>query len=562
MSGENWDPAWRQGRDLYRDAWLVSQQAWFAHEVARRFGGHEAIVGWLVSNEMPLYGGPATSEEIVAWARALVEAVRSAGATQPISLGDGAWGVEVDGPGQRLLAAGARAARRLLRPPRLPDAGRPGAPGRSRAAFACELAGGFGNPVVLEEFGVSSDFASDDNAAGYYRQVLHTLAARGRHAAGSPGTTATTTTSTRRTRTGITSSRCTSASPTGQAGRSSSCTRWPSSPRSCGELSGTGLGARRRRRGARRAGALRARAAVHRRGLPQRPRRRPSAVVRRRAGGGPPDRDPPRARRPARHRAPLPRPQREAADGPRARSGSRALATSGATVYASYFAGSTPSQRGPWLTWLDEIFGIRHRLRYGLVDPIEDEEVVFELVEELGDLEAGTRLRFRVAGEPSARSYLPVDPVGARVIAVDGHGRPALLRHALGAGSTVFCAYPLEHMAARTPRVNPEDTWQALRGARDARRRARGRYGSTTRASSWAGSGAVRPKPSSSSTLRATPCRPSRWSRTGNPWNPPERSPSARSAWRSPAARSPRRSGQRREVSRRSPASERRDAQL
>ena len=25
---------------------------------------------------------------------------------------------------------------------------------------------------------------------------------------------------------------------------------------------------------------------------------------------------------------------------------------------------------------------------------------------------------------------------------------------------TVFCTYPLEHMAARTPRVNPEDTWR------------------------------------------------------------------------------------------------------
>jgi hypothetical protein len=134
------------------------------------------------------------------------------------------------------------------------------------------------------------------------------------------------------------------------------------------------------------------------------------------------------------------------------------LATEGATVYASYFAGSTPYQRGPWLTWLDEIFGIRHRLRYGLVDPIEDEEIVLELVEELGGLDAGTELRFPVAGEPSARSYLPVEPAGARVVAVDGHGRPALLRHELGSGSTFFCTYPLEHMAARTPRVNPEDT--------------------------------------------------------------------------------------------------------
>ena len=138
----------------------------------------------------------------------------------------------------------------------------------------------------------------------------------------------------------------------------------------------------------------------------------------------------------------------------------QALATEGATVYASYFAGSTPYQRGPWLTWLDEIFGIRHRLRYGLVDPIEDDEVVLELVEELGGLAAGTQLRFRVAGEPSARSYIPVEPAGARVVAVDGHGRPALLRHELGSGSTFFCTYPLEHMAARTPRVNPEDTWR------------------------------------------------------------------------------------------------------
>ncbi len=41
------------------------------------------------------------------------------------------------------------------------------------AAWACELAGTFGKPVVLEEFGVSSDFATDDNAAHYYRHVLH-----------------------------------------------------------------------------------------------------------------------------------------------------------------------------------------------------------------------------------------------------------------------------------------------------------------------------------------------------------------------------------------------------
>ena len=129
MSGENWDPPWRQGRDLYRDVWLVSQQAWFAEEIARRFHRHPAVAGWLLSNEMPLYGGPAPAvDEVTAWARILVQAVRAGGATQPISLGDGAWGVEVSGQRQRLLAASPRAARRLLRAALVPDGGRPGAP--------------------------------------------------------------------------------------------------------------------------------------------------------------------------------------------------------------------------------------------------------------------------------------------------------------------------------------------------------------------------------------------------------------------------------------------------
>lgn len=44
------------------------------------------------------------------------------------------------------------------------------------------------------------------------------------------------------------------------------------------------------------------------------------------------------------------------------------------------------------------------------------------------------------------------------MIAVDAHGRPALLLRRVGEGSVVLCTYPLEHMAAVTPRVNPEAT--------------------------------------------------------------------------------------------------------
>ncbi|HEY3906206.1 MAG TPA: beta-mannosidase, partial [Streptosporangiaceae bacterium] len=41
------------------------------------------------------------------------------------------------------------------------------------AAWECELAGTYGRPVVLEEFGVSSDHVSDAHAARYCRQSLH-----------------------------------------------------------------------------------------------------------------------------------------------------------------------------------------------------------------------------------------------------------------------------------------------------------------------------------------------------------------------------------------------------
>ena len=34
------------------------------------------------------------------------------------------------------------------------------------------------------------------------------------------------------------------------------------------------------------------------------------------------------------------------------------------------------------------------------------------------------------------------------------------MRNRLAVGAAILCTYPLEHMAARTPRVNPEDTWR------------------------------------------------------------------------------------------------------
>ena len=457
MSGQNWDPAWRGGRDLYRDVWMVSQQAWFAAEIARRFGRHPAVVGWLVSNEMPLYGGPGTTEEITAWARIVVQAVRSTGATQPISLGDGAWGSEVTGRdnGYSLRALAPLVdfigphsypmqddqVRQLLTP-----------------AFVCELCAGFAKPVILEEFGVSSDFAADEHAADYYRQVLHTTllaGARGwiawnncdyddlqdedpyRHHAFEMHF-------------GLTDRRGRPKPQLRVLGEFAGLVK---------DLAETGWQrvagdaaivvpehfehvlpfTEASYRSDIRDNLLQAYVAAREADLPVELVRERDGIA---AGA---------------RLYIVPCAKLLTAPG---LTQLRDLATAGATVYVSYFAGSTANQRGPWLSWLPEIFGVRHDLRYGLVDPVAGREVTFTFVSDLGDIAAGTRLGFRVGGEPGARSYLPVERAGAEVVAIDGEGRPALLRHALGSGATVLCTYPIEHFAARTGAANPESTWR------------------------------------------------------------------------------------------------------
>jgi len=136
------------------------------------------------------------------------------------------------------------------------------------------------------------------------------------------------------------------------------------------------------------------------------------------------------------------------------------FAHGGAVVYVSYCAGAHGAQRGPWYADLNGMFGVEHQLSYGLVDPIEDEEVVVTFVRDFGSIPEGSRLEFRAAGNEHSRAFLPVRPTDADVVAVDQRNRPVLLERRAGGGRLVLCTYPLEHMAAVTPRVNPEPTYR------------------------------------------------------------------------------------------------------
>jgi endo-1,4-beta-mannosidase len=452
MSGENWDPAWRGGRHLYRDVWLVGRQAWFAAEMTRRYAGHPAVAGWLVSNEMPIYGGDDTDHETVAaWAQIIRDAVRAAGGRQPFSLGDGAWGIEVSGRDNGFRLSDIAPLVDFLGPHTYPVGDDP-IRQRYAAALACELSGTFGKPVIMEEFGVSSDFASEASAAVYYRHVLwNTLLAGAtgwiawnntdfalpaqepytHHAFelnfgltrtdGTPKATLGQLRDFAATLEAIRFGQCRRAdTDTALIVSSYLDTQYPfTSPDSAAAVAG----------------------ALHQGYLTARLADLPPRLTREAAGIEPGARlylAPSVKQFLATTAATLER-----------------LAADGASVYVSYCAGDVAWHRGPSYGRMNELFGIRHQLDVGLTDPIEDDIVRFTFTRDFGGLARGSTLSFRAAGNEHGRSYLPAEPDGAEVIATDGHGRPALLRRRTGSGSLLLCTYPLEYMAAMTPRADP-----------------------------------------------------------------------------------------------------------
>jgi len=462
MSGENWDPGWRNGRHLYEDVWMVGRQAWFAAEMTRRYAGHPAVAGWLVSNEMPIYGGSTTDHETVAaWGRIIRDAVRAAGGRQPFSLGDGAWGIEVTGVDNGFRLSDISEISDFFGPHTYPVGDDP-IRQRYAAALACELAGTFGKPVIMEEFGVSSDFASDANAATYYRHVLHGTLLAGatgwiawnnadfalpgsdpyRHHAfeqnfgltdahGAPKPALGEMRDFARTLASIDYTR------TGRADTDTALivssyldTQYPFSSPDSHQAAARSL----------QQGYVAARLAD----LPPRLTRETAGIE----GGA---------------RLYL-APSVKQFLAPTAARLEELASADGATVYVSYCAGDVPWHRGPSYGSMNELFGIRHQLDVGVGDPIEDDVVRLTFTRDFGGLARGTTLDFATAGNEHARAYLPLTPTTAEVIATDAHGRPALLRRQAGRGSLILCSYPLEYMAALTPRVNPDAT-VALYGA-------------------------------------------------------------------------------------------------
>ncbi|MDQ1131165.1 beta-mannosidase [Microbacterium sp. SORGH_AS_0888] len=455
MSGQNWDPVWRQGRDLYSDVWMVGRQAWFIGEMVRRFATHPAVSAWLVSNEMPLYGGggglmgPAehTDKDAVrTWGELMVAAVRAAGGTQPVSLGDGAWGSEVMGQDNGFRLSWTAPLTDWIGPHSYHMSDDP-VRQHLIPAFNSELCAPFGRPVVMEEFGVTSEFASDHNAADYYRQVLHSTLA-----AGVTGWLGWNNTDfdmpdeepyshhPYEMHFGLTTAEGTPKPALGELGAFAATVREHDLPRAQRAPSHTGLLVSAFLDGdfpfwdpTEAAGI---RDALLEGYIAGRLADLQPAVVRE-TGDVPP----------------LPlllAPAAKAITAPGAR-GLQAAAAQGSTVWVSFCSGESLNQRGWWWPDVDASFGIRHEARYGLTRPVEGDTLTFRFERAFGDIAAGEDLVFPVGGSEIVRVMLPVLADDDAVIARDGHGRPAIVAKAAGTGRMLLCTYPLELFAARVP---------------------------------------------------------------------------------------------------------------
>src|SRR5439155_23988039 len=181
MSGENFDFPAQGGRSLYADGELRAWQIALVRGVVGALRDHPAVAGWILSNEMPLWGGASwigsapgsDAGAIVDWARAMLQAVRDGDGARPVGTGDGmmaSWPVralagDVDWVGPHVYYGDADPLRQAW-----------------NVDFVLRRAQALGKPVLLEEFGASSTQAGEAEHAAYVRESM--LSAFGLGAAG------------------------------------------------------------------------------------------------------------------------------------------------------------------------------------------------------------------------------------------------------------------------------------------------------------------------------------------------------------------------------------------
>ena len=466
MSGENWDPPWLEYRDWYGEDYLLERQELLLRTVAQRFKDDPRVAAWIVTNEWPLYAGPNTAERGLAWAKRMCAVLRDVDPRPAVSLGDGAWDV-VLGERTALPAPGVAGIVDFFGPhfyPKETDALRHSLVG----AFAMRMLAPLGLPVLLEEFGCSSDQADDAFAADYYRTTLWSAFGAGNcgalawnshdfplpdrrpyshhpyemhfgliRADGARKPQAEEFARFARFASAHDPGEWEPLPPQAAIGRTSYFLQqfpfdWGWTKREMRDL------------------YLQTYALCMKAGLDAAfVDLSPSEIGRSKPDG----RD-----KPDRYKLLIaPCLQQVTTEDVAAL---EEFVKGGGALYVS--AGGEP-----WHD-LSALTGVQPRIRYGLVDAAARESVALRFVSQFGGIAAGDVIRVRSAAGDRRAAPLRCDPGDAETLALDEDGRPALFRHNVsGGGAVIFSTYPLEFGLMRAAEANQRDqAWQLYRGLR------------------------------------------------------------------------------------------------
>jgi len=453
MSGENWHPPWARGRDYYCDERLLAAQELFIRAVGARYKEDPRLAAWLLTNEWPLFAGRVADARGIGWARRMSAALRAVDPSHPLSLGDGAWDI-VWGQSTGLPARELSSVIDFFGPhfyPKESDSLRHSLV----ASFAMRMAEPLGKPVLLEEFGCSSDQADDGSAADYYRTTLWSAFGAGNCGALAWNSHDFDALATRRPyshhpyemhfgllrRGGVRKPQADEFARFAAFAARHDPNEWQA------EKPAVAIG----------------RTSYFLESFPfdwgwtkreQRDLHLQTYALCVRAGfaarfvdlGEPIDAEL------------LIVPCLQALTTKDA-ANLEAFAHGGGVVYASYGG-------EPWHPALERFIGAKPRIRYGLVEPAPPRTIALRGTEQTGGLRHDERIPIRVRGEERRTSMLLCEPVEAGVLAVDEQDRPALFKRTTGSGAVVFCAYPLEYYLLHGLDPNAGDeTWRVYRAA-------------------------------------------------------------------------------------------------
>lgn len=183
MSGENWDVPWRRDRDPYSDPGMLRAQVRLVGEFARRYRDEQAILFWDLANEPDVFCKPRSVDAAWLWTYVLYREIKAHDPVHPVTLGTHAWSIFTPGPFR--LGDVAEACDFLCMhpyPSYTPLCPEPLDSLRSSyfTSFACKLTEGLGGKrVLLEEFGSSTQMASEDVEGRFFSAALYSALANG-----------------------------------------------------------------------------------------------------------------------------------------------------------------------------------------------------------------------------------------------------------------------------------------------------------------------------------------------------------------------------------------------